>query len=205
MKNGDKIFFDNLSKNYDKGMIKNYFKGNHVWIVKNLPDLNGKQILDVGCGTGELLNEIEKIYPQSSCIGVDISEEMLHKANDKNKNIKYLVADVHNLPFDDNTFDFVLNTISFHHYVSPQSALNEMIRVLKPGGYIYILDSVKDPRFISFMPWYWDRVDSKICYSKHLFTKEFYALFNNTDVEDVHFKKYYKLFPAVHILCVAKK
>lgn len=208
MKQGTKIFFDNLSTIYDARYIKKYFKNNHIWIFKNINNLDGMNILDIGCGTGELVIEIKKLYPKSKVIGVDIAKGMIEKAQEKAKKIDcidFLIGDVHKLDFEKNMFDFVFNTISFHHYQEPAKALNEMKRVLKPGGKLYILDSIKDPRLISFMPWYWDYTDSKICYSRHLFSKEFHKFFENAGFKDVFFLKYYKLFPVVHILCIAEK
>lgn len=198
-------FFDKYALEYDKKVKNNYFKDKHKWIIDNVGDLTGKKVLDVGCGTGELCYVLKSIYPNAEYRGIDISEVMIAKSKKRVKDIKFDVGNVQALPYEDNSFDIIVNTLSFHHYEDPQGALNEMKRVLKPGGKIYILDSIKNLRLISIMPWYWDIVDSKECYSKHLFKEEFQKIFKNSGFKNTKFKTYYKVLPVVHLLSSGEK
>ena len=83
------------------------------------------KILDVGCGTGF----VSQLYPNFDVTGVDISEEML-KLNPHH----WIKAPAEALPFNDDTFDFVVCRSLLHHLEVPANGLKEMYRVLKPGG-----------------------------------------------------------------------
>jgi ubiquinone/menaquinone biosynthesis C-methylase UbiE len=201
-------FFNDFSVKYENDVVNNYFKNKHKWMFKQVPPLTGKKVLDIGCGPGELARVIKTIYLDCKVTGLDISSEMIKFAEKKSiglSGIDFLVGDSHSLPFEDNSFDYLFNTISFHHYEDPNKVLKEMNRILKPGGRLYLLDSIKNPGIISFMPWYWDYKDSKQCYSKHLTSRQFRNLFTKSNFQEVNYKYYFNFFPAVHILCMADK
>jgi ubiquinone/menaquinone biosynthesis C-methylase UbiE len=109
-------------------------------------------ITDVGCGPGYLLQKIAEQMPENNIAGVDISEEMIKRAraNSASKGygnrIQFRQGAADHLPFDDNTQDFIVSTLSLHHWSDPQSALKEIQRVLKPGGQMLILDLRRDAR-----------------------------------------------------------
>ena len=96
-------------------------------------------ILDLGCGKGNLL-EILKKY-KSRLYGADISSEMIKYARERLGNYAELkVADSESLPWEDNSFDIIVCTLSFHHYPDPGKSLNEMKRVLRKNGHIIIAE-----------------------------------------------------------------
>ncbi|MBA7710182.1 2-methoxy-6-polyprenyl-1,4-benzoquinol methylase [subsurface metagenome] len=100
-----------------------------------------KYVLDVGCGVGITACNIVKRY---SCkvVGVDISEEMIARSNERAKRkgvegrIEFQVADAQNLPFQDALFDVVISESATAFLEDKQSAINQYVRVTKPGGYI---------------------------------------------------------------------
>lgn len=109
-------------------------------------------LADVGCGPGYLIVNVARSFPHLSIIGVDISAEMLQKAI-KNLSLLGLAkkgsfrqGDIHKLPFGDNYLDFVVSTLSLHHWSQPKEAMGEMYRVLKPGGQLLIFDLRRDSR-----------------------------------------------------------
>ncbi|MFW6296631.1 MAG: class I SAM-dependent methyltransferase [Halothece sp.] len=113
-----------------------------------LPD--SPQVLDLGCGTGRLLNRLAAKFPTLFGIGLDLSPEMLFHARRNNQHRPRLIfkqGNVESLPFANQQFDAVFNTISFLHYPHPQQVLSEVRRVLKPNGYYYLADiTVSDSR-----------------------------------------------------------
>lgn len=107
-------------------------------IFEFLKDKEYKKLLDIGCGTGYLIDMLSKEY-EAEFTGLDLSPEMIKQANSKNiKNAKFVEGRSDAIPFDDNTFNIVTCSQSFHHYPDTDKAMQEAKRVLKPGG-LYIL------------------------------------------------------------------
>lgn len=106
----------------------------------------GKYVLDVGCGVGVSPVFIAKKYG-CRMVGVDISEGMVERSKERAKRerltdrIEFLVADAQNLPFDDNSFDVVITESVTAFPEDKQKAVNEYVRVTKPGGYVGLNES----------------------------------------------------------------
>ena len=107
-------------------------------IYDYLKDKEYKKLLDVGCGTGYLINMLSKDY-EAEYTGLDLSPEMIKQASSKNiKNASFIEGRSDEIPFPENTFDIVTCSQSFHHYPKTDKPMQEVKRVLKPGG-LYIL------------------------------------------------------------------
>ena len=96
------------------------------------------QVLDVACGTGDMVFGL--VEQGCTVTGVDISEEMMAIAKQKAPQATYILADVEKLPFDDNSFDAVTCAFGVRNFVHLEQGLSEMLRVLKPGGTMVILE-----------------------------------------------------------------
>ena len=102
---------------------------------------NPLRILDVGCGTGALLERLRENFPNAALHGIDISANMLAIARKRNiSDVELLEGDSENLPYSDAYFDMVLCCSSFHHYPAPEKAASEFLRVTRPGGKLIICD-----------------------------------------------------------------
>ena len=98
-------------------------------------------VLDVGCGTGPVIELLSKKYPGKHFVGLDITPAMIEVAQLKKlPNAEFIVGDAENLPFGDGNFDAVLCANSFHHYPNPGAFLREAHRVLRPGGKLILRD-----------------------------------------------------------------
>jgi ubiquinone/menaquinone biosynthesis C-methylase UbiE len=108
--------------------------------------LSGKErVLDVGCGTGELLARLAAKYPGASLAGLDPVPAMLDMAREKlSPNVDLRVGWANELPWPDASFDVVVSCNMFHYITHPVEALREMERVLRPGGRIVITDWCDD-------------------------------------------------------------
>ena len=104
------------------------------------------KVLDVGCGTGVVALLLSEMGHDVN--GVDISEGMLKKANEKinafNLPIEFTLGDAENLPFENELFDTVINRHLLWTLPNPKNAISEWRRVLKPGGKIVIIDGCWD-------------------------------------------------------------
>lgn len=94
-------------------------------------------ILDIGCGTGNYTNLIHRIT-KSRVYGMDMSEGMLEKAKEKNKNINFIIGSAEDIPLQDSHFDFVYMTDVIHHVPNIEKMFCEIYRILKKGGKVCI-------------------------------------------------------------------
>lgn len=95
-----------------------------------------QEILDIGTGTGILPINMKKFG--GNYTGVDISPEMIQQAVNNDKNTRYLCADAHDLPFENNTFD-VITALQCWVYFDKSRLLPELHRILKQNGNLYIM------------------------------------------------------------------
>jgi ubiquinone/menaquinone biosynthesis C-methylase UbiE len=140
------LSFDFLTGYYDWIIDKVMPKGFRQILIKQIHPLTNENILDFGTGTGEIAILLKKEMPTADVIGIDVDLKVLAIANKKirreNLDIHVLEYDGRKFPFPNNYFDKVASCLVFHH-LSPdqkQYALNEIFRVLKTDGKIYIAD-----------------------------------------------------------------
>ena len=114
-------------------------------LVESLNIEPGSEIIDLGCGTGILFDILRRLVgPNGTVTGVDFSIEMARKAhrNFPFENVNVVDADVSNLPFRDNSFDFAISFAAFDNFSDKQKALMEIHRVLKEGARFCIIHLV---------------------------------------------------------------
>ncbi len=99
-----------------------------------LPDLSNKKVLDIGCGDGYMLKALNKLYAGLELVGTDLPN-MLEK-NTSEKNIEFVPADCQELPFANNSFDYVISSLMFHWVDNLERIAEEIYRVLKPKGMV---------------------------------------------------------------------
>jgi len=131
--------FDKWANSYDKKLHFPFLYSNQ-FVLNSINLKHTLVLLDVGCGTGILLNILAELNMDLRLYGIDISEQMIKVARNKNTNIKFCQSSSGYIPFQENMFDYVTCATSFHHYQSSNNALTEMYRVLKKNGTLIVLD-----------------------------------------------------------------
>ncbi len=129
-----------MAKGYDTFMT--IFPLWKKWIKMVIPHIVGKKILEVSFGNGYLMTEYAS--DKYELYGVDYNEKMLEIATNKMGETKIIAhlsqGDVEKLPFSDNTFDTVINTMAFTGYRNGEKAMSELKRVLKKEGRLLLVD-----------------------------------------------------------------
>lgn len=103
----------------------------------------GATILDLGCGPGGLAVELVPRLPEARIVGLDVSPSMIELAKRHESaggRVRFVVGDAADLPFEADSFDMVVSTLSLHHWAEPAVSFAEIRRVLRPGGLALIYD-----------------------------------------------------------------
>ncbi|MGD2078141.1 MAG: methyltransferase domain-containing protein [Chloroflexota bacterium] len=120
---------------------------------------------DIGCGPGHLVIELAQRAPGLHLTGVDLADGMLAQATANARQaglagqVDFRKGDARRLPFEDGSLDLVLSTLSLHHWRQPLAVMDEIARVLRPGGAYLIFDLRRDivPPAYTFL-WFATRV-----------------------------------------------
>lgn len=161
--------FDEIARDYDRMNHLMTAGLDRCWRKRAVQGLHGK-VLDVACGTGDMVVELLRTRHAASLqvTGVDLSEEMLAITKRKAPQAEYRLADAEHLPFGDASFDAVTCAFGVRNFVHLEQGLGEMVRVLKTGGRMAILElATPDNPFIRFfyniytrriIPWLGSRI-----------------------------------------------
>ncbi|MES1945300.1 type 11 methyltransferase [Salinisphaera sp. PC39] len=128
--------------------------------LRRMPVAENDRILDVGCGSGVLLQRLAQGTPGAALSGVDLSGAMLAVARRRlGPAVDLRCAAAEELPFADGAFDTVVSVSMFHFIRRPEEALREMRRVLAPGGRLVLTDWCADYLACRLLDWWLRRVD----------------------------------------------
>jgi len=117
-----------------KTKLRFYYPAFSKTIFRMAQIQDGHTILDIGCGFGNFLIDIEKKYPKCKLFGIDISYSMIDAAAQNFPLAQFGLSPAESLPVADNSLDRIISREVFEHVISPQKMINEIYRVLKPGG-----------------------------------------------------------------------
>ena len=147
--------FDNISKRYD---FLNHFLSlgiDKIWrkkAVRKLKEIQPKRILDIATGTGDFAIASLKLNP-TEVVGLDISAGMLEVGRAKMKTRKFdhiitmTQADSEEIPYEDDYFDGLTVGFGVRNFEHLEKGLAEMLRVIRPGGKVVILEFSKPKKF----------------------------------------------------------
>ncbi len=141
--------FNNIASKYD---LLNHLLSlgiDKIWrrkLLKFVKANNPEKVLDLACGTGDMTIALSRAGFE--VIGADIAEKMLDVARAKSKRINYksitppvyILASADSIPMPDDSFDSVTITFGIRNFENRKSSLQEILRVLKKGGHLAILE-----------------------------------------------------------------
>ena len=138
--------FNEQAATYDEGMQGSHARTLYPHILeeakRSLAGACTPRVLDVGCGTGALSEQLLAALPDCRLTGIDLSPAMVERARIRlAARAEVIEGDAERLPFHDESFDLVVCNDSFHHYPDPDRAAFQMWRVLRRGGTLVMGDA----------------------------------------------------------------
>lgn len=138
--------YDRLAPQYDVRW-RRYLEETLDQALRYLEGPAPRRVLDVGCGTGEFLRRLRIRYPAAVLVGADPSAGMIEVARRKfghDPRVSVQSACAETLPFQDEQFDRVVCVSALHGVRDVPAAMGEMVRVLRPGGRLVVVDWCRD-------------------------------------------------------------
>ena len=200
--------WENLAHKYNNLWVQKYSLGptrrEVLKIVLPLLEENKKlRILDIGCGTGQLVNEISKSYEDVNYLGIDVASNMISEAksnNLKDKNIKFKTCGIEKFNTKDK-FDIIICTHAFPYFPNKEEILKKMYKMCNKNANIIIVNSSTNSLKDLLINFFLKATTSK---AKYLSIKEMKKLFEIVkfkvcDIKIIRERKYMPTIALFHV------
>ena len=118
-----------------------YWRADYRHVMKEIERFRPASLIDIGCGSGGFLCAVQKCFPDIQLNALDLSEEMVRETQERlGPSAVAIVGDSERMPLESEQYEIVTCNMSIHHYPHAQDAVNEMYRILKPGGTLLLND-----------------------------------------------------------------
>lgn len=137
------VMFDEIAPKYDFLNRLLSFRRDVYWrknAIKLMEITSNMKVLDLACGTGDMILELKKNIQDVEVVGGDFSKNMLFIARKKGIVEPLVGGDAHFLPFKNSSFHRIMIAFGFRNVVDKKLGLREFHRILKPGGRLCILE-----------------------------------------------------------------
>ena len=131
--------WDFWAKRYNKLWVQKYSLEPTRKYIKSQLNLDKElKILDLGCGPGELIEDILKINPNVNISGLDYSQAMLDVSKKRNPSVRHIHLDVADLHRFNEEFDIIISSHSFPYWKDQRKVMEDLHNILRPNGKIII-------------------------------------------------------------------
>ena len=177
-----------------------YWRLDYGHVLAEIETLRPESLIDIGCGPGGFLRAVQKRFPEIQLNALDLSEEMAGETQERlGRSAVVTVGDAEHMPLEGGQYNVVTCNMSIHHYPDPQDAVNEMYRILAPGGTLLLNDMDCAASIRALANWVFPRLpggDVKM-YTR----REITEMIQNAGFE----RWYYRKISPFSFLCTARK
>lgn len=180
---------DLMAAIFNTSEFKQYSHDCRQDVVETIKDIPFHTLLDLDCGGGRMLEQLFDTFPDMKAYGFDYSLERIAGAKERlaGKDVTLAFGNAKLLPYEDNQFDLVVSTSTFHHYPYPKEVLSEINRVLKPKGTLLICDTTLSAamRYLNIMSKPFNEVTEIRMYSE----KDLWQMLGQTGFTGIQWRK----------------
>ena len=202
--------WDYWADKYEKLWVQKYSLGpTRREIIKELESIiisgNRYKILDMGCGTGQLLREIKERFSgvNLELTGVDVAEKMIEEARLRSEGIEYSSDSVDSFKEAQNSFDIILCSHSFPYYPDKQKVVEKFSRLLKKGGWLMLAQASVNNFYDKIVMNLVKLTTSQASYPS---LKEIHKMFSNEfdEMKDIKIKEKF-FMPSIYLFISQKR
>ncbi len=149
-----------------------------------LDGMKPESLIDIGCGTGQLLQQISRLYPGIELTGIDKAQEMIQKCREKNIPANFICGDIDELKADADKFDLAICCHSFPYYKEKAKISEKVYEMLNQNGMAVFVQASQNSLYDQIALWLVERTAEK---AEYLSRDEFTRLFENQFVIEERF------------------
>ena len=159
--------FESAAEKFDDNdpSVYNMCRKDYPEVLEEVRKEDFTDVLDAGCGTGAMIGLFCQDIKGKNYTGIDLSNKMIKVANRRRlNNASFIVGDCEALPFENESFDVVTCSMSFHHYPNPEKFFSNLKCVLRPDGRFILRDMASNSNLLM---WIFNKIEipviNKLC------------------------------------------
>lgn len=179
------MIWNKLAEKYDHLWVQKYsLTPTREHVMRRLGGMTPESLIDIGCGTGQLLHQISQEYPGIKLTGIDKAQEMISKCLEKNIPANLICGDIGELEAETDQFDLAICCHSFPYYKEKAKISEKIHEMLNENGMAVFVQASQNSLYDKIALWLVERTAEK---AEYLSRDEFARLFENRFVIEERF------------------
>jgi len=179
------MIWNRLADKYDQLWVQKYsLCPTRDYVLRLLRDMRADSLIDIGCGTGQLLDQVSQKHPQIKLTGIDKSEEMVRKCREKKIPGRFICGDIAEADHGKETFDAIVCCHSFPYYENKPKIIEKVHGMLNESGKAIFIQASQNSLYDKVALWLVERTAEK---AEYLSREEFCSLFESRFIIEERF------------------
>jgi ubiquinone/menaquinone biosynthesis C-methylase UbiE len=182
---GDNMIWNKLAERYDQLWVQKYsLHPTRVQVMKRLDSMIADSLIDIGCGTGQLLSQISQAHPHMNLTGIDKAEGMIRKCREKKIPGQFICGDINEMEKGTQRFDAAICCHSFPYYDNKPKIIDNIHEMLNESGKAIFIQASQNSLYDKIALWMVERTAEK---AEYLSRDEFCKMFEKRFVIEESF------------------